>query len=97
MVLTSCHSWFLDNPDLDWSPPADLLDWMAKARADGKPIVYIGFGSITVPDPKRVTARIVEAVLQSELVLQNLSFNFHEHLCTQATSELLYPKGGPQG
>ncbi|KAF9468587.1 glycosyltransferase family 1 protein [Collybia nuda] len=59
--------WFLDNPDLNWSPPADLLTWMAKARADGKAIVYIGFGSITVPHPKRVTARIVEAVLQSDV------------------------------
>ncbi|KAG5641416.1 hypothetical protein DXG03_005261 [Asterophora parasitica] len=38
---------------------------MAKARRDGKPIVYIGFGSITVPHPNRVTARIVKAVLQS--------------------------------
>ena len=38
---------------------------MAKARADGKPVVYIGFGSITVPHPHRVTASIVKAVLQS--------------------------------
>lgn len=38
---------------------------MEKARADGKPIVYIGFGSITVPNPNRVTAKIVKAVLQS--------------------------------
>lgn len=38
---------------------------MAKARADGKPLVYIGFGSITVPHPHRVTASIVKAVLQS--------------------------------
>ncbi|TFK40571.1 glycosyltransferase family 1 protein [Crucibulum laeve] len=59
--------WFLDNPDLNWTPPQTLLDWMAKARKDGKPIVYIGFGSITVPHPNRVTARIVEAVLQSDV------------------------------
>jgi len=38
---------------------------MAKARADGKPIVYIGFGSITVPDPKLVTERIIRGVLKS--------------------------------
>lgn len=38
---------------------------MDKARSDGKPIVYIGFGSITVPHPSRVTARIVKAVVQS--------------------------------
>ena len=39
---------------------------MAKARTDGKPIVYIGFGSITVPDPKLVTERIIRGVLKSE-------------------------------
>ena len=58
-------SWFLDNPDLDWTPSKELLEWMAKARSDGKPIVYIGFGSITVPHPGRVTGRIINAVLKS--------------------------------
>ena len=61
-------SWFLDNPDLGWTPPADLIEWMAKARKDGKPIVYIGFGSITVPRPNRVTARIIKAVLKSAYI-----------------------------
>ncbi|KAL0960717.1 hypothetical protein HGRIS_005744 [Hohenbuehelia grisea] len=59
--------WFLDNPDPDWTAPADLLEFMAKARADQKPLVYIGFGSITVPDPNRVTSRIVRAVVQSDV------------------------------
>ena len=59
-------SWFLDNPELGWSPPRTLVDWIAKARTDGKPIVYIGFGSITVPDPKLVTERIIRGVLKSE-------------------------------
>ncbi|KAH9480450.1 Sterol 3-beta-glucosyltransferase [Psilocybe cubensis] len=57
--------WFLDNPDIGWTPPQELLDWMQKARADGKPIVYIGFGSITVPRPNKVTATIFKAVLKS--------------------------------
>ncbi|KAH9042076.1 UDP-Glycosyltransferase/glycogen phosphorylase [Lactarius pseudohatsudake] len=57
--------WFLDNPELGWSPPQSLVDWMAKARSDGKPIVYIGFGSITVPNPKLVTERIIRGVLKS--------------------------------
>ncbi|KAH9179294.1 glycosyltransferase family 1 protein [Lactarius sanguifluus] len=57
--------WFLDNPELGWSPPQSLVDWMAKARKDGKPIVYIGFGSITVPNPKLVTERIIRGVLKS--------------------------------
>ncbi|KAJ7935602.1 glycosyltransferase family 1 protein [Mycena leptocephala] len=60
--------WFLDNPDgANWTPPADLVEWMAKARKDGKAIVYIGFGSITVPHPNRVTARIVKAVLRADV------------------------------
>jgi hypothetical protein len=59
-------SWFLDNPELGWTPPQTLIDWMAKARADKKAIVYIGFGSITVPDPKLVTERIIRSVLKSE-------------------------------
>ncbi|KAJ7794128.1 glycosyltransferase family 1 protein [Mycena olivaceomarginata] len=60
--------WFLDNPEgVNWTPPADLVKWMAKARNDRKPIVYIGFGSITVPHPNRVTARIVKAVLRADV------------------------------
>ncbi len=59
-------SWFLENPELGWTPPQTLVDWMAKARADGKPIVYIGFGSITVPNPKLVTERIIRGVLKSK-------------------------------
>ncbi|KAJ6584932.1 hypothetical protein B0H19DRAFT_402540 [Mycena capillaripes] len=60
--------WFLDNPDgANWTPPEGLVEWMAKARKDGKAIVYIGFGSITVPHPNRVTARIVKAVLRADV------------------------------
>lgn len=59
-------SWFLDNPELNWTPPRDLLDFIAKARSDGKALVYIGFGSITVPNPKLVSERIIRAVLKSK-------------------------------
>jgi sterol 3beta-glucosyltransferase len=38
---------------------------MDKARKDGKAIVYIGFGSITVPNSQSVTERIIKAVLKS--------------------------------
>lgn len=61
-------SWFLDNPELNWTPPRNLLDFIAKARTDGKALVYIGFGSITVPNPKLVTERLVRAVQKSMLV-----------------------------
>ena len=65
--MGNIFSWFLDNPDHNWTPPAALLDWMAKARADNKPIVYIGFGSITVPNPPAVTRSIVKSVLKSKI------------------------------
>lgn len=58
-------SWFLENPELNWTPPQDLLDFIEKARSDGKALVYIGFGSITVPNPKLVTDRLVRAVQKS--------------------------------
>ncbi|KAK2465241.1 hypothetical protein APHAL10511_002595 [Amanita phalloides] len=57
--------WFLDNSEVNWNPPSALLEWMEQARRDNKPIVYIGFGSITVPRPNLVTSRIVKAVTQS--------------------------------
>jgi sterol 3beta-glucosyltransferase len=59
-------SWFLDNPNPSWVPPADLERFMARAREDERPLVYIGFGSITVPDPKGMTKNVIEAVESSE-------------------------------
>jgi hypothetical protein len=59
--------WFLDNPDPNWTPPEALLHFMDAAKKDKKPLVYIGFGSITVPDPAAVTTAIVQAVLKSGL------------------------------
>lgn len=59
--------WFLDNPELHWTPPKNLSDFIAKARSDGKALVYIGFGSITVPNPKLVTERLIRGVLKSDV------------------------------
>ncbi|KAG0288961.1 Sterol 3-beta-glucosyltransferase [Linnemannia gamsii] len=55
--------WFLDNPDLKWTPPDDLVTFL-KADPDRKP-VYIGFGSMVVPDPDGMTRTIIEAVVKS--------------------------------
>lgn len=38
---------------------------MKKAREDGKKIVYIGFGSIVVPNPRVMTRNIIKAVVRS--------------------------------
>ncbi|TPX46531.1 undecaprenyldiphospho-muramoylpentapeptide beta-N-acetylglucosaminyltransferase [Synchytrium endobioticum] len=53
-----CGYWFLDNPEHDWTPPPSLIEFM---NAGPKPI-YIGFGSIVVPDPDEMTNIIIEAV-----------------------------------
>lgn len=79
MLMIYVASWFLDNPDLDWEPPESLVAWIEKARADSKPIVYVGFGSITVPDPNRVTSRIIEAVLKSQYMILYSSRPIQSH------------------
>jgi sterol 3beta-glucosyltransferase len=58
--------WFLDEGDI-WSPPAELLAFIAKAKADGKKLVYIGFGSILVEDPAALTRTIVDAVVKADV------------------------------
>ena len=60
--------WFLDEADVSakkWEPPQDLVDFMANARKEGKKVVYIGFGSIVVPDPKAMTRCVIDAIVQS--------------------------------
>ncbi|KAF9994902.1 Sterol 3-beta-glucosyltransferase [Entomortierella chlamydospora] len=55
--------WFLDNPDLAWTPPDDLVKFLT-ADPNNKP-VYIGFGSMVVSDPDGMTRTIIEAVVKS--------------------------------
>lgn len=57
--------WYLDNADVSgkkWEPPVELLDFMSRARAAEKKLVYIGFGSIVVSDPAALTSMILAAV-----------------------------------
>ncbi|KAF8740502.1 Glycosyltransferase family 28 N-terminal domain, partial [Rhizoctonia solani] len=65
--ITISGYWFLDDADLNWEPTQELTDFMNKARKDNKPLVYIGFGSIVVPNPKAMTRSIVKAVLKSDV------------------------------
>ncbi|KAF8644526.1 hypothetical protein AX16_008402 [Volvariella volvacea WC 439] len=64
-TITISGYWFLDEPELSWTPPPDLLDFIQQARKDDKPLVYIGFGSITVPRPHRMASRLFSAVQKS--------------------------------
>jgi sterol 3beta-glucosyltransferase len=54
--------WFLPAEKEEWVPPADLADFIERTRADEKPLVYIGFGSIVVPNPAETTRAIIRAV-----------------------------------
>lgn len=58
--------WFLDEAS-DWSPPPALVKFIARARADEKKLVYIGFGSIVVSDPAALTKTVVESVLKADV------------------------------
>ncbi|KAJ7124733.1 glycosyltransferase family 1 protein [Mycena crocata] len=60
--------WFLDDADVGakkWSAPPDLVAFIDTAHAEGKKVVYIGFGSIVVSDPKTMTRCVIDAVLRS--------------------------------
>lgn len=58
--------WFLDEAS-DWTPPTDLVEFIKRARADGKKVVYIGFGSIVVSDPAALTKTVVDSVLKADV------------------------------
>ncbi|KAJ5735153.1 uncharacterized protein N7483_000278 [Penicillium malachiteum] len=58
--------WFL-NEISDWTPPPELLDFIKRARADGKKLVYIGFGSIVVSDPAGLTNTVIESVQKADV------------------------------
>ena len=41
------------------------MDFISSAHKQGKKVVYIGFGSIVVSDPKSMTRCVIEAVVRS--------------------------------
>lgn len=58
--------WFLDEGG-EWEPPQELQDFITKARADGKKLVYVGFGSIIVNDPAKMTQEVIDAVHKADV------------------------------
>ncbi|KAJ2990972.1 hypothetical protein NUW58_g2700 [Xylaria curta] len=58
--------WFLDEGQ-DWTPPRDLKEFIDNARRDGKKLVYVGFGSIIVPDPAKMTKEVIDGVLKADV------------------------------
>lgn len=60
--------WFLDDADVSakkWTPPDSLVEFIDNAHQQGKKVVYIGFGSIVVSDPKTMTRCVIDAVVES--------------------------------
>lgn len=60
--------WFLNDADVSakkWAPPPDLTAFLDNSRKLGKKVVYIGFGSIVVSDPKALTRTVIDAVMES--------------------------------
>jgi sterol 3beta-glucosyltransferase len=66
--LSLAGYWFLDAAEVSskkWQPPPDLVEFIDSAHKMSKKVVYIGFGSIVVSDPKAMTRCVVDAVVQS--------------------------------
>ncbi|KAL1862897.1 Sterol 3-beta-glucosyltransferase [Diaporthe australafricana] len=59
--------WFLNEGGENWTPPADLVAFIEKARQDDKKIVYVGFGSIIMDNPAKFTREIIDAVLKADV------------------------------
>lgn len=58
--------WFLDEAN-GFTPQKELVEFIKKARADKAKLVYIGFGSVVVPDPKQLTQDIIAAVSKADV------------------------------
>ena len=58
--------WFLDEGG-HYDPPKELEAFMQKARDDGKKLVYVGFGSIIVNDPIKMTQEVIDAVVKADV------------------------------
>ena len=59
-------NWFLDE-STGWEPPEELQTFIDKAHADGKKLVYVGFGSMVVENRAAMTKTIVDSVLKADV------------------------------
>lgn len=65
--VTVSGFWFLETQKSEWEPPQELLDFIEKAKKDKKPLVYCGFGSITISDPNQLTRDVITAVEKADV------------------------------
>jgi len=60
--------WSLqEDDDKKFDAPKELVEFIAKAKKDEKKLCYIGFGSITIQDPRGTQKAIYEAVEKSNV------------------------------
>ena len=86
--------WFLDDADVSakkWTPSPELLKFIETARAANKKIVYVGFGSIVVSDPKSMTRCVTDAIVQSG-VHAILSKGWSDKLQVKSAGEVAEPE-----
>lgn len=86
--------WFLDDAEVSakkWNPPQELLKFIETARATNKKLVYIGFGSIVVSDPKSMTKCVVDAITKSG-VYAILSKGWSDRLQVKSAGEVAEPE-----
>jgi sterol 3beta-glucosyltransferase len=81
--------WFLDEGE-NYTPPADLMAFIEKARADGMKLVYIGFGSVTVSDSRALTQQVIDAVRKAD-VRCILSKGWSDRLSAKGQPEVPLP------
>lgn len=58
--------WFLDEKD-GYEPDEKVVEFIKRARDDNCKIVYIGFGSIVVSNPKEITEAVIESVQKAQV------------------------------
>lgn len=81
--------WFLDEGQ-NYEPSKDLIEFIVKARSDGKKLAYVGFGSIVLDDPGALTKTVVDSVLKAD-VRCILSKGWSQRLGRPEASEPEFP------
>lgn len=56
-----CGYWFL-NAEKEWTPPSKIVDFLESGTAP----IYIGFGSMSIPDPEKTTRLIIDTLLKTK-------------------------------